>query len=47
MLLETASTRQFHFDAVQMPLNAMDAHYESFEKKVLPVLVKTKLASSA
>jgi tyrosyl-tRNA synthetase len=23
-----------------MPLNVMDAHYESFEKKVLPVLVK-------
>jgi len=30
----------FTFDAVQMPLNVMDAHYESFEKKVLPVLVK-------
>jgi predicted aldo/keto reductase-like oxidoreductase len=39
-MLETAANRQFHFDAVQMPLNAMDAHYESFEKKVLPVLVK-------
>jgi uncharacterized protein len=23
-----------------MPLNVMDAHYDSFEKKVLPVLVK-------
>jgi len=23
-----------------MPLNVMDAHFESFEKKVLPVLVK-------
>jgi predicted aldo/keto reductase-like oxidoreductase len=43
MLLETASTRQFHFDAVQMPLNAMDAHYESFEKKGLPVLVKNEI----
>ena len=30
----------FHFDAVQMPLNLMDAHFNSFEKKVLPVLVK-------
>jgi predicted aldo/keto reductase-like oxidoreductase len=39
-MLETAATHQFHFDAVQMPLNAMDAHYESFGQKVLPVLVK-------
>ena len=29
----------FHFDAVQMPLNLMDAHFRSFEKLVLPVLV--------
>jgi aryl-alcohol dehydrogenase-like predicted oxidoreductase len=28
------------FDAVQMPLNVMDAHYRSFEKLVLPELVK-------
>jgi predicted aldo/keto reductase-like oxidoreductase len=42
-MLETAAARQFHFDAVQMPLNAMDAHYESFEKKVLPVLVKNEI----
>jgi predicted aldo/keto reductase-like oxidoreductase len=27
-------------DTVQMPLNVMDAHFNSFEKKVLPVLVK-------
>jgi len=25
---------------VQMPLNVMDAHFNSFEKKVLPILVK-------
>jgi aryl-alcohol dehydrogenase-like predicted oxidoreductase len=42
-MLETAAAHQFHFDAVQMPLNAMDAHYESFEKKVLPVLVKNEI----
>src|SRR6266852_3412119 len=42
-MLETSAARQFHFDAVQMPLNAMDAHYESFEKKVLPVLVKNEI----
>ena len=39
-MLNTAFAHDFTFDAVQMPLNVMDAHYESFEKKVLPVLVK-------
>jgi predicted aldo/keto reductase-like oxidoreductase len=39
-MLETGFAHQFSFDAVQMPLNVMDAHYNSFEKKVLPVLVK-------
>jgi predicted aldo/keto reductase-like oxidoreductase len=39
-MLETADAHQFHFDTVQMPLNVMDAHYNSFGKKVLPVLVK-------
>jgi uncharacterized protein len=42
-MLETAASHQFHFDTVQMPLNAMDAHYESFEKKVLPVLLKNEI----
>jgi len=42
-MLETAAIHRFHFDAVQMPLNAMDAHYESFGQKVLPVLVKNEI----
>jgi len=42
-MLQTASAHQFRFDAVQMPLNVMDAHYDSFEKKVLPVLVKDEI----
>jgi len=42
-MLETAAAHQFHFDAVQMPLNPMDAHYESFGQKVLPVLVKNEI----
>jgi len=42
-MLETAGTHKFHFDAVQMPLNAMDAHYESFEQKVLPVLLNNEI----
>ena len=39
-MLETAKANHFHFDSVQMPLNVMDAHYESFAKKVVPVAVK-------
>ena len=39
-MLDTAARHQFRFDSVQMPLNVMDAHYDSFEKKVLPALVK-------
>jgi len=42
-MLETASAHKFTFDSVQMPLNVMDAHYNSFEAKVLPVLVKQNI----
>ena len=35
-----AKENGFSFDTVQMPLNVMDAHYRSFEKLVLPELVK-------
>jgi aryl-alcohol dehydrogenase-like predicted oxidoreductase len=42
-MLEVASEHDFSFDTVQMPLNVMDAHYRSFEKLVLPVLVKRKI----
>lgn len=41
--LEVARENGFHFDAVQMPLNVMDAHYRSFEKLVLPELVKDRI----
>jgi uncharacterized protein len=39
-MLATASKHGFTFDAVQMPLNVMDAHFNSFEKRVLPVLTE-------
>jgi uncharacterized protein len=42
-MLETAASHRFRFDTVQMPLNVMDAHYNSFEKKVLPVLVTDEI----
>ena len=38
--LDIARANGFTFDAVQMPLNVMDAHYDSFEKQVVPVLVE-------
>jgi aryl-alcohol dehydrogenase-like predicted oxidoreductase len=38
--LDVAEDHGFTFDTVQMPLNVMDAHYRSFEKLVLPELVK-------
>jgi aryl-alcohol dehydrogenase-like predicted oxidoreductase len=42
-MLEVAAKHAFKFDAVQMPLNVMDAHYRSFEKEVLPELVKQNI----
>ncbi len=42
-MLATAANHQFRFDTVQMPLNVMDAHYNSFEKNVLPMLVKSDI----
>lgn len=42
-MLQTALDHGFTFDTVQMPLNVMDAHFDSFEKKVLPVLRKQNI----
>jgi predicted aldo/keto reductase-like oxidoreductase len=42
-MLEVAKQHNFRFDAVQMPLNVMDAHFRSFGKNVLPVLVQDQI----
>jgi predicted aldo/keto reductase-like oxidoreductase len=42
-MLEVAAAHQFRFDAVQMPLNVMDAHFCSFQRQVLPVLLKDRV----
>jgi predicted aldo/keto reductase-like oxidoreductase len=34
---------EYPWDAVQMPINVMDPHYKSFQKHVLPVLVKRRI----
>jgi predicted aldo/keto reductase-like oxidoreductase len=39
-MIETADRHGFTFDTVQMPLNLMDAHYDSFTTKVVPVARK-------
>jgi aryl-alcohol dehydrogenase-like predicted oxidoreductase len=42
-MLEVASAHGFVFDTAQMPLNVMDAHYRSFERMVVPELVKQQI----
>jgi aryl-alcohol dehydrogenase-like predicted oxidoreductase len=42
-MLEVAAQNDFRFDTVQMPLNVMDAHFRSFERQVLPILVKEQI----
>ena len=39
-MLQVADEHGFTMEAVQMPLNVMDAHYRSFERLVLPELVR-------
>jgi predicted aldo/keto reductase-like oxidoreductase len=43
-MLEEAKKHNFHFDACQMPLNVMDAHFRSFTHQVVPELVKEGIA---
>lgn len=38
-MLEVAEQHGFHFDAAQMPLNLLDAHFRSFAHQVVPKLV--------
>jgi predicted aldo/keto reductase-like oxidoreductase len=39
-MLKAADEHGLAFDTVQLPLNVMDAHFRSFEKQVLPVLLE-------
>jgi aryl-alcohol dehydrogenase-like predicted oxidoreductase len=43
-MLKVAAAHDFQLDAVQMPLNVMDAHFQSFEHQVVPELVKAGIA---
>jgi hypothetical protein len=44
-MLDQGVKHGFRFDAVQLPLNVMDAHHDSFEKRILPRLVKDEIAA--
>ncbi len=39
-MLDAADAHGFRFDTVQMPLNVLDAHFDSFERRVLPRLLE-------
>jgi predicted aldo/keto reductase-like oxidoreductase len=42
-MLAMADKHGFRFDTVQMPLNVMDAHFDSFIHQVLPVALKKNM----
>jgi uncharacterized protein len=42
-MLKVAADHGFHFDAAQMPLNVMDAHFRSFAQLVVPELVQQEI----
>ena len=46
-MMEMVRKHNFPLDTVQMPLNVMDAHFESFTHQALPVALEMKSASSA
>jgi len=42
-MLRAADRHGFAFDTVQLPLNVLDAHHDSFEKEVVPVAVAKEM----
>lgn len=42
-MLDAAKKHGFRFDAVQLPLNVLDAHFDSFERRVVPRLVDEEI----
>ena len=42
-MLARSDAYGFAFDTVQMPLNVLDAHYKSFEQRVLPELTRRNI----
>jgi predicted aldo/keto reductase-like oxidoreductase len=46
-MLEVADEHGFRWDTAQMPINVMDAHFRSFEKRVLPELNRRNMGALA
>ena len=42
-MLKAADDHHFEFDTLLMPLNVMDAHFRSFEQRVLPVALEKRM----
>jgi aryl-alcohol dehydrogenase-like predicted oxidoreductase len=43
-MFDVAAGHHFHFDTVQMPVNVMDAHYDSFQATIFPIATAVKTA---
>ena len=43
-MFEVAAQHKFHFDTVQMPVNIMDAHFNSFQRTIFPIAANQKTA---
>jgi predicted aldo/keto reductase-like oxidoreductase len=43
-MLQVAAAHGFTFDTVQMPVNVMDAHHDSFERRVVPAAQRANTA---
>lgn len=42
-MLDAAAAHGFRWDAVQLPLNVLDAHFDSFERLLLPRLLEERI----
>lgn len=43
-MFEVADRHGFHFDTVQMPVHIMDAHFNSFQRRIFPIATQHKTA---
>jgi len=43
-MFQVAAQHNFHFDTVQMPVNVMDSHFDSFQQMIFPIAQARKTA---
>ena len=46
-MFQVAAQHHFHFDTVQMPVNVMDSHFDSFQQMIFPIAQERKTAVMA